>query len=100
MELNLAILAAVVIVSILNIERQSGKIRRDVARVERKLNRILQQMNINFDESSGLSDRVKEVARDPRRKIEAIKIYREETGATSLLAAKEAVEAYIESLGR
>jgi ribosomal protein L7/L12 len=99
MEWYLAILPLVVVLAILNIERQSGKIRRDVARVERKLNRILEQMNITFDESSGLSDRVKELARDPHRKIEAIKVYREETG-TSLLAAKEAVEAYIESLGR
>ena len=99
MELYLTILAAVVILAIFNIERQSGKIRRDVARVERKLNLVLQQMNINFDESSGLSDRVKELARDPHRKIEAIKIYRDETGA-GLLEAKEAVEAYIESIGR
>jgi hypothetical protein len=43
------------------------------------------------------SDRVKEIARDPARKIEAIKIYREETG-TGLAEAKEVVEAYIDSL--
>ena len=41
------------------------------------------------------SDRVKEIARDPARKIEAIKVYREETGA-SLADAKAAVEAFIE----
>ncbi|MBI1918362.1 MAG: ankyrin repeat domain-containing protein [Planctomycetes bacterium] len=44
-----------------------------------------------------LSDRVKEIARDRYRKIEAIKVYREETGA-GLAEAKEAVEAYINSL--
>lgn len=38
------------------------------------------------------SDRVRELARDPARKIEAIKAYREETGA-GLAEAKEAVEA-------
>ncbi len=48
-------------------------------------------------ESLMLSDRVKEIARDPARKIEAIKLYREETGA-GLLQSKEAVEAFIESL--
>jgi hypothetical protein len=43
------------------------------------------------------SDRVKEIARDPARKIEAIKAYRAETGA-GLAEAKEMVEAYIDSL--
>lgn len=43
-----------------------------------------------------LSDRVKELARDPARKIEAIKVYREETGA-GLAEAKEAVEAFTAS---
>lgn len=41
-----------------------------------------------------LSDRCREVARDPRRKIEAIKIYREETGL-GLRDAKLAVEAFL-----
>jgi hypothetical protein len=40
-----------------------------------------------------LSDRVKELAGDPARKIEAIKAYREETGA-GLAEAKQAVEAF------
>jgi hypothetical protein len=40
-----------------------------------------------------LSDRVKQLASDPTRKIEAIKVYREETGA-GLAEAKEAVEAF------
>jgi hypothetical protein len=44
-----------------------------------------------------LSDRVKELARDPTRKIEAIALYREETGA-GLAEAKESVEAYVRSL--
>jgi hypothetical protein len=41
-----------------------------------------------------LSDRCKEAARDPARKIEAIRIYREETGL-GLREAKAAVEAFI-----
>ncbi len=46
-----------------------------------------------------LSDRVKEIARDPARKIEAIKLCREETGA-SLADAKQDVEDYIRNLDR
>jgi Ribosomal protein L7/L12 C-terminal domain len=42
------------------------------------------------------SDRVREIARDPSRKIEAIKVYREETGL-GLAEAKEVVENYIDS---
>jgi ribosomal protein L7/L12 len=42
------------------------------------------------------SDRVKQLASDSSRKIEAIKVYREETGA-GLAEAKEAVEAHIRS---
>ena len=41
-----------------------------------------------------LSDRVKLLASDPVRKIDAIKVYREETGA-GLAEAKEAIEAHI-----
>src|SRR5262249_326593 len=41
-----------------------------------------------------LSDRVKQLASDPVRKIEAIEVYREETGA-GLAEAKEAIEAYL-----
>jgi hypothetical protein len=42
------------------------------------------------------SDRVKQLARDPARKIEAIKVYREETGA-GLAEAKLAVESFANS---
>jgi len=45
---------------------------------------------------AALSDRVKELAGDPSRKIEAIQAYREETGA-SLADAKAAVETFISS---
>src|SRR5262245_15706843 len=77
-------------------ERQAGVMCRDLARVDRKLNLLLKHMNISYDEVVGLSDRVKELARDPSRKIEAIKAYRDETGA-GLADAKETVEAFIDS---
>lgn len=92
-------LGVIVVLAVLYPERQAGSIRRDVARVDRKLNLILQQLNISFDEFAVLSDRVKELARDPSRKIEAIKVYRQETGA-GLAEAKETVEAFIHSLQR
>jgi len=43
-----------------------------------------------------LSDRVKELASDPTKKIEAIKVYRAETG-TDLAQAKAAVDAFTNS---
>jgi ribosomal protein L7/L12 len=42
-----------------------------------------------------LSERVKQLAGDPARKIEAVKAYREETGA-GLAEAKEAVESFLD----
>jgi hypothetical protein len=92
-------LGVIVLLGILNAERQAASIRRDVARVDRKLNLILKQMSISFDEFAVLSDRVKELARDPNRKIEAIKAYRDETGA-GLAEAKGTIEAFIDSLQR
>ena len=66
-----------------------------LARVEHKLNLLLRNAGIELGQP--VSDRVKEIARDPARKIEAIKVYREETGA-GLAEAKQAVEEYINSL--
>lgn len=63
--------------------------------IERKLNALLLHEGVDPRESGfPLSDRVKEIAADPHRKIEAIKVYREETGA-GLAEAKEAVEAFL-----
>lgn len=46
--------------------------------------------------AQALSDRAKQLASDPAKKIEAIKVHREETGA-SLAQAKHAVEAFAKS---
>jgi hypothetical protein len=67
-----------------------------LARLEHKLNLLLRHSGIDLLQGLPLSERVKEMARDPARKIEAIKIDREETG-TGLAEAKEAVEAYLNS---
>jgi ribosomal protein L7/L12 len=67
-----------------------------VGRLERKLNALLRHHGVDPTQGLPLSERVKQLANDPSRKIEAIKVYREETGA-GLAEAKEAVEAYIYS---
>jgi hypothetical protein len=70
-----------------------------INRVEGLLLRLMRHHDIDPAERLPLSDRVKEIARDPARKIEAIKFYREETGA-GLAEAKRAVEDYIRTLDR
>ena len=65
--------------------------------IERKLNALIRHHGV--DPTQGrlpLSDRVKQLAADPASKIEAIKAYREETGA-GLAEAKEAVESFANS---
>jgi len=73
-----------------------GPDRAQLARIEAKLDLILKHMHIDFvDEApSALPPQVRAIARDPSRKIEAIKAYREHTGA-GLKEAKDAVEAFI-----
>ncbi len=65
-------------------------------RIESKLDRILDHLGIrqnDLADDSGLSTTVRALA-DRGQKINAIKAYREETGA-GLKDAKEAVEAYM-----
>jgi hypothetical protein len=61
--------------------------------------RLAWVLNDALGKSPALSDRVKKLALEPGRKIEAIKVYREETGA-GLADAKDAIEAFIASVGR
>jgi hypothetical protein len=64
-----------------------------IRRIERKLDALLRHHGVD---PFRLSDRVKQLAADSSRKIEAIKVYREETGA-GLAEAEEAVESFINS---
>ena len=82
----------VVFVGVIAIWLTVAQIRERLVRTERKVNALLRHFSI--DPAPAVSDRVKDLARDPIRKIEAIKVYREETGA-SLAEAKEVVEAFI-----
>jgi ribosomal protein L7/L12 len=88
---------AVVLIGVVAILAIVALIDKRLERTERKLNALLRHFNLEWTRSSPLSDRIKELARDPKRKIEAIKVYREETGA-GLAEAKEAVEAFMDSL--
>jgi ribosomal protein L7/L12 len=63
-------------------------------RIEHKLNLLLRYADIDPLEPMPLSERVKAIANDPARTVEAIKIYRDETGE-GLAAAKDAVERYV-----
>ena len=68
-----------------------------VARVERKIDALLRHLNIVYvDPASpeGLSAEVQTLANDPTKKIEAIKLHREQTGL-GLKEAKDAVEVYM-----
>jgi ribosomal protein L7/L12 len=88
---------AAVLVGVLAIWATVTQMGKRLERTERKLNALLRHFSIDATQGLALSDRVKELARDPKRKIEAIKVYREETGA-GLAKAKEAVEAFMDSL--
>jgi ribosomal protein L7/L12 len=92
----LTVLLCVVILSVLLTLYQLS---RELGRIDRKVTRIATHLGVDATAPLPLSDRVKELARDPARKIEAIKVYREETGV-GLAEAKEAVEAYQQSPGR
>lgn len=68
-----------------------------IERLERKLDLILRGLKIDVADQLKLSERVRELAADPGKKLEAIGTYREETGC-DLAEAKDAVEIYLSSL--
>ena len=67
-----------------------------MGRIERKLNALLKERGIVPGQEFPLSDRVKQLADDPSRQIEAIRVYREEMGV-GLAEGKEAIDAYTHS---
>ena len=64
-------------------------------RLERKLDALLQHQGIAMP--SRLSPEVQRLAADPRRKISAIKLHREQNPDLSLAEAKAEIEAFIGS---
>lgn len=66
-------------------------------RMEAKLNLILDHLGLEFIDpstSAGLSDEVRARAEQPRKRIDAIKLHRVQTGV-GLKGAKQAVDAYL-----
>jgi hypothetical protein len=59
--------------------------------VEHNLSALLRHFNIDPLALAPPSDRVKQLAADPARKIEAMRVYRQETGA-DLRAAKAVID--------
>jgi len=91
--LVLVAVAAFVIVQRLDL------ILRQLLLLQRKADLALTHLGIQPPpEHSPLSERVRELAADPAKKIHAIKLYREETGA-GLAEAKDAVEKWMREKG-
>jgi len=86
--LGLSLITLLVLINIGTIENRISRADRRVARVERKLDLILGHLELT--EPEPWSDEVNALLRDGK-KIQAIKVYREITGA-GLREAKEAVE--------
>ena len=64
--------------------------RRDLGRIERKLDALLKHQGVELP--SRLSPEVQLLARDPGRKIAAIKLHREQNPGLSLAEAKKEIE--------
>lgn len=86
--LGISLLVLLVLFGIGSIENRISRTDRRVARIEHKLDLILGHLGLT--EPEPWSDEVNALVRDGK-KIQAIKVYREATGA-GLKEAKEAVE--------
>ena len=95
MEWWLGILVMLGVVSLFTIERRLGALLRQFVLLQRKIDLVLEHLGVEqVTPLSGISANVQEIASDPSRKIEAIKVHRDETGA-SLKEAKDAVEKWM-----
>lgn len=81
-----------------NIATRINNLLRQSVILQRKIDLALKHLGIEdvAPQISGLSAKVQEIASDPAQKIEAIKVHREETGA-SLKDAKDAVEMWMQA---
>ena len=73
-----------------------GRLERRLRSVEQKLDALLKHEGIEPlpPPPSGLSPEVERVARDPSKKIEAIKLYRQENPGVGLAEAKAKIEEF------
>jgi ribosomal protein L7/L12 len=75
-----------------------GRLERRLKSVEQKLDALLKHEGIEPPPppASGLSPEVERLARDPSKKIAAIKLYREENPGVGLAEAKAKIEEFAE----
>jgi ribosomal protein L7/L12 len=96
---DLAIIASIVILlaaGAVHSARQKTHLRR----IERKLDALLKQQGVPPPApvvAGEVSDEVQQIALDPARRIEAIKLHREQTGC-GLAEAKRDVEQFIKNI--
>ncbi|MGC3004031.1 ribosomal protein L7/L12 [Streptomyces sp. G35A] len=88
MDIALLFLTVVVLLGILTVQSGLSRTDRRIARVERKVDQVLAHLGI--DEDLPRRDEIERLVREGR-KVQAIKVYREATGA-GLAEAKEAVD--------
>jgi ribosomal protein L7/L12 len=91
----IGVLVAVVALTAWALSRQVHADR--LRRLERKVDALVKHFNLEVPDpatAEGLSPEVRRLADNPVKKIHAIALHREQTGAT-LREAKDAVEAYI-----
>jgi hypothetical protein len=71
---------------------------RQMRELQKKLDALLQHEGIEMPTpASGMSSELEQLAKDPKTKIAAISLYREENPGTGLREAKERIEAFYES---
>jgi ribosomal protein L7/L12 len=93
------LLFGVVVFTLFTIAQRLDTILRQMLLLQRKADLALTHLGVPPPpDHSPLSERVKELAAHPAQKIEAIKAYREETGA-GLKEAKDAVEKWMHEKG-
>ncbi|MFF7854470.1 ribosomal protein L7/L12 [Streptomyces sp. NPDC007904] len=88
MDIALLFLTVVVLLGILTVQSGLSRTDRRIARVERRLDQVLAHLGI--DEDLPRRDEIERLVREGR-KVQAVKVYREATGA-GLVEAKEAVD--------
>ena len=73
------------------------RIERKLDGIERKLDALMKHQGVTLPPLASMSGEVQQMARDPARKIAAIKLHREQTGL-GLAGAKDAVEDFIRTI--
>lgn len=69
----------------------------EVRDLQKKLDALLKQQGIEIAPASDLSPGLQMMAKDPRQKIAAIKLYRDEHPGVGLAEAKQRIEQFSET---